>query len=89
MMDGIATEASRRGGNGTRWYDPHKLVIALAGTVFALVGSWGAVVFGMARSSETVNAIQDTRLKALEEGLKGMDMKLDRVLDRLHPPKEK
>lgn len=82
-------ETARRTGNGTRWYDPHKLVIALAGTVFALVGSWGAVVFGMARASETANAVQDTRLNSLEERLKGMDGKLDKVLDRLPPPKEK
>ena len=69
--------------NGRRWYDPHKMTLALGGGMLALVAWWGSLVWGMSQSAQTKNVEQDAILKHVTDNISEMKVKLDKIYDRV------
>lgn len=71
------------GGNGRRWYDPNRIVLALGGIVALMVFAWGGAVWGKASAAETANVRQDEQITTIQKRLDSFDSKLDRIYERV------
>lgn len=58
------------------------LITLLFTGLLLFVGSWAAIVWNSARASEVKNVEQDQRLTAVEQMLRNIDQKLDRLIER-------
>lgn len=75
--------------NGSRWYDPHRVTLALFGVVSLMVIGWSSIVYSMAHAAEIKNASQDEQLKSfketverIEKGVERVEVKVDRVIEQ-------
>jgi len=66
---------------GERWYDAHRVTLALFVTLSICFGWWGSLVFATARAAEVKNVEQDARLNGMDAKLDRIDGKLDRLLE--------
>jgi len=73
----------RSNGSGRRWTDSAKVVWALISAIAFVIMSWGGVVYTTAHSAETKNVEQDVKINSIENKVDRMDLKLDRILERM------
>jgi hypothetical protein len=66
-------------GNGKRWYDPNRLLIAAGGVVVSILIGGGGWAFGHITGGDVKNAEQDTRIHHLEETEDKIDKKLEKI----------
>lgn len=66
-----------------RWTDSAKVVWALIGAIALVIMSWGGVVYTTAHGAEVKNVEQDVRIQSLEAKFERIDLKQDRILERL------
>ena len=83
-MAPATSEATARGEkNGARWYDPHRVTLALFGAIGAITLALGGAAWSAIASASSANARQDAQIETLQRGLERQDGKLDRILERL------
>lgn len=75
---------------GDRWYDAHRVTLALFVALAACFAWWGSLVDASTRAAEVKNVEQDGKLKAILDGAEEqkkfnerVDWKLDRLLERV------
>jgi len=69
--------------NGKRWYDTSKVLALMMGFIWIIVLTWAGIVWNSARSAELKNVQQDEQIKNLQETYSKMDLKLDRIIERV------
>ena len=60
-----------------------KVIIVLFSVVVFFVVAWSAIVWNAARDGELQNTIQDTKIHSIETKIDKMDLKLDRIFEKV------
>ncbi len=68
-------------GNGRRWYDPNRLLMAIGGVFLSVALPSGGWAIGHITASDRANAVQDVKIEALATGQKEIKDDLKAVKD--------